>query len=278
MSAASIIVTLLVAGLGPALVVPRLRVVNLLRQGGRSATTTVGALRRALLGAQLVFVCVLLIGAGLFAQSLRQVARIPLGIVRGELITTPVNLYAAGFAPEDLDRVTTRLRERVAAIPGVRGTSAAMGTNFLGQITVGLRVPGRDSLPSARRLGYVRMEAVTPKLFPVAGIALRSGRLFTDGDIAAGRRVVVEVKSFIRCSDAHREIASMSATVEVSRLLFREKMLTIPLDGRCVSAGQNSSDDQDRYCPILDRVSDDSCPRAPRALARVGEQQGAWQH
>src|SRR2546426_12010822 len=83
-----------------------------------------------------------------------------------------------------------RSRDRVIALPGVRGASLAVSDPFRNLFAVELHVPGMDSLPGTPS-GGPYIAAVTPDYFRTMGTSLRRGRGFGPGDIAGSQRVAV---------------------------------------------------------------------------------------
>jgi predicted permease len=164
---------------------------DVLKRQSRAATRGTWLLRHAMLGGQLALVTLLLIGAGVFARSLRAARAVDLGIAPQRLVVTPLNLHAAGITSATLEATTRRVVDRVRAMPGTTAAAAVVGMTFLGQISYGVSVPGRDSLPSVLALRGIGLNIASPDIFTAAGIRLVRGRGFTEGDVASRRRVAV---------------------------------------------------------------------------------------
>jgi predicted permease len=185
-------VTVLLAGLGPALLSSRVPLVATLKSGGHGTTSSHTRLRKALLALQLALVCVLLIGTGVFSASLRNARAVDLGFDPDHLLLAHAAFPNAGITGPRVDEITRRIVDRVRALPGVTRVAAAEGGPFLGSVHLPPSVPGRDSIPTVRALqGRVAFEIVSPELFSTAGITTTAGRVFTDADAQSGRRVVV---------------------------------------------------------------------------------------
>src|SRR5206468_3339009 len=84
----------------------------------------------AVLVAQVALTMVLLTGAGLFLTSLRHVQGLRLGFDADHLIVAGGDFGALGYKTADVNGLYERMRERVARLPGVAGTSLSIGSPF----------------------------------------------------------------------------------------------------------------------------------------------------
>src|SRR5258708_34136661 len=69
---------------------------------------------------------VLLTGAGLLTESLRNLENQKFGFETGNRVDVRVNPSFNGYSPERLFQVYQRLQERLALIPGVRSASFSL--------------------------------------------------------------------------------------------------------------------------------------------------------
>ena len=101
-------------------------------------------LARKLLVVQLALSLVLLMGAGLFAHSLRNLASADPGVERENLVLMSVHPYLSKLAAKNKQAFWTQLTARLAAVPGVRSLSLA-GDGVFGvgwwNTTIWLRQP-----------------------------------------------------------------------------------------------------------------------------------------
>ena len=169
--ACALVAALLIA-LAPALLATRSDLADALKAGARAGTHARSRLRVALLVAQGALSVALLVGAGLFVRSLRNVLAIPLGYD-----ATSVVEVIPDFRGYHLDSAATiAMRRRLLAVaqslPGVesatRTNSALFGTN-----TANLEVPGVDSVA---RLGRFNVQVTTPEYFRVMRTRILRGR------------------------------------------------------------------------------------------------------
>jgi predicted permease len=82
--------------------------------------------------------------------------------------------------------------ERIAAAPDVERAAVAVGTPFGGAYAIGLRLPGRDSLPRlSGGFGDPDVSAVSADYFATMGTRLERGRAFTPADRAGSEPVAI---------------------------------------------------------------------------------------
>jgi predicted permease len=183
----SLIVTLVVGllvGVAPAAHALRSSVQHVL-QRGRTSRGGVGASAWPTVLQATLTAC-LLIGAGLFVQSLHRARTTPLGFEADRILVADAE-WARDGASSDAELATRRalrgevLRralEVIRAHPDVERAAIAIGTPFGSSYAVPVRVPGFDSLPRLPGGGpYVA--AVTGDYFQTVGTRLVRGRLFT---------------------------------------------------------------------------------------------------
>ncbi len=187
---ALVLATIVIAGVVPAFRSSRPDVVESLKTGGREGGFALSRLRAVLMTAQATLSVVLIVGAGLFVQSLRQAARFRLGYETTGVIAATMDL-TLGYKPPARLALYSSMRDRVVALPGVVGASVA-STYALQPWRLGIRVrvPGRDSLPSAPA-GMTSYNAVGSDYFTTLGLAVIEGRAITAADVAAEGRVAV---------------------------------------------------------------------------------------
>ena len=185
----AVAVTALLVGIAPAVQASRTDLTESLKSGGRGATQRGGRTRAGLLAVQVALTLVLLVGAGLFVKSLRNVEDINLGFDPGRVLEAMVDMNAAGLSGAAADRTYLRMLDDVRRLPGVAG-AAAMQSPYEWASAISLRAQGVDSLhPPAAGGPYIN--AVTPRYFATLGTPLLRGRDFTDRDVAGSARVAV---------------------------------------------------------------------------------------
>jgi predicted permease len=193
----AVLATTLLIGLIPSIQASRTDLVESLKSGGHGLTRSGGRTRAALLVAQLALTLTLLVGAGLFVRSLRNVEAIDLGFDADRVLMVHVDLSAMGLSTAEANDVYLRLMDRVRRITGVERTAVSMGTPFGSSYGVDLRAEGRDSMPHSKS-GGPYFQAVTPDYLPTLGTRVLRGRGFTGGDVAGADKVAVVGATFAR--------------------------------------------------------------------------------
>ena len=126
------VLTGLIFGLAPALQATQFNVSTMLKEqaagvmGGRSHMR----LRKTLVVAQVALSLTLLIGAGLFAYSLRNLKNIPAGFRTDHLISFSVQPQLNAYTPEKMRALYNQMEQNLATISGVQGV-VAVNTQLL---------------------------------------------------------------------------------------------------------------------------------------------------
>jgi predicted permease len=154
--------------------------------------------RAALVTAQIAFSMVLLVLAGLFAQSLMNVARVSLGIDVESLVVFSVSPRSNGYSRERTTAVLDRIEEELAVVPGVTMVGSAAlplitGANAQNSISIDSIEQG----PGSHVDSTVSRNEVSPSFFKSLSIPLVAGRYFTDADTLNAAKVAIVNQSFV---------------------------------------------------------------------------------
>lgn len=184
------VLCVLLAGLAPALQGMSTGVTDGLKASSRQVAGGSGRLRFTLMLAQAALSVVLLVGAGLFVSSLRNVSSRHLGLDRDRVLRVTMPLSRFGFDSTRIEEIYRRGVERVRALPGVTSVAVAAGTYPMGNASA-----GRFSVPGVTRpkfeLGGPYQAAVTGDFFATIGAPILKGRSFTPQEEQTGARVIV---------------------------------------------------------------------------------------
>ena len=153
--------------------------------------------RASLATAQIALSMLLLALAGLFTQSLMNVARVNLGMNAESLVTFTVSPRLNGYSPERTVNVFDRLEEALAAEPGIVDVAAAVvplitDTTSRNDVTV----QGFDAAVGADL--NASYNVVSAGFFRAMSIPLLAGREFGAADAVGGPRVAVVNQAFLR--------------------------------------------------------------------------------
>jgi predicted permease len=181
--------TVLLFGLAPAGTVTRYALGGSLKPvAGRARLT----LPRILLVTQVGLSLLLLTGAGLFLQTIKNLRSVDLGFAADEIVQVSINPQGAGYTRERLPDLYRRILARFDAAPGVR--SAAMSTSGYRtgtSRTCCIAIEGRVHPRGEER--EVHTMNVTPEYFSTMGMRLTGGRALSSGDVAAATPEVPKV-------------------------------------------------------------------------------------
>jgi predicted permease len=148
-------------------------------------------LRNMLVVAQIAVSLVLLIGAGLFIRSLRQMQQVDPGFQTANRLALSFNLEMEGYNEARGRDFARQLIERIRTLPGVQ---AATMTNFLPlgfmSLAEPLAIEGRAAPPDAAPQ-FAAAQLIDPAYFGVLGTPLVRGRNFTAQDTASAPAVTI---------------------------------------------------------------------------------------
>ncbi len=184
------VLCMLLAGIVPALQGSRTDVAGGLKASARQVAGGRGRVRFALLLTQAALSMILLVGAGLFVRSLRNVATRDIGVDRDRVLRVTMPLSRFGFDQREIDRIYQAGANRVRALPGVAGVSLTGLTSPMGGASArGFSVPGVARPEFA--LGGPYNALVEPGFFATMGARVIAGRDFTESEVRNRARVVI---------------------------------------------------------------------------------------
>ena len=185
----------LLTGLAPLLQARHADLTGDLKAGVREGSPHRSRTRVALLVLQGALSVLLLVGAGLFVRSLRNVRELPLGYDADAVLS--VDLQMRGVELDSAGKVTlrNRLLDEAKTIPGVARAARRITMPFWSSRNLSLYVAGIDSV---ERLGEFDMNAVSPGYFATMGTRILRGRGITEQDLAGSPRVMVASEAMVR--------------------------------------------------------------------------------
>jgi predicted permease len=192
--AAAAIVALL-TGLAPVLQARHADLTRDLKAGVREGTYGRSRTRSALLVFQGALSVVLLVGAGLFVRSLRNVQSLRLGYDVDPILLVSRNMRGVAMDSARDAELSDRLLRTAQAIPGVASAAGQTTVPFLSHFSAPLYVEGIDTVS---RLGQFYYNAVTPDYFKTMGTRIVRGRAIEATDVAGSPRVMVVSEAMAR--------------------------------------------------------------------------------
>ena len=198
---AASLVTGLLFGLVPAVIVSRVPVNEMLKSGGRGATEGRGQarFRGAMIVGQFALALALLSGAGFFQRgAARLLARDP-GWNTGNLISGVLSLPDSRY-PDDARQYDfyRRLEERLAALPGVEQVGTGWNLPILEYLQSRSIVAEGRPLPQAGHEPLAYFNGVSPTYLDTLGVRLLNGRGFAATDGAHAPPVAIVNESLAR--------------------------------------------------------------------------------
>jgi predicted permease len=185
------VVCILLAGAIPAAQGMATDVADGLKSSSRQIAGGRGGLRQALLATQAALSIVLLVGAGLFVNSLRNVVRRDVGIDIDHSMAVSMDLRHFGFSRPDIDATFQTALARATNVPGVR-TAAMVWTTVPGSnaSAMGVTLPGRAKEPELHG-GGPYYGGIGANFFAAIGARILRGRDFTSSEERAPARVMI---------------------------------------------------------------------------------------
>ena len=189
------IASCLVFGLSPALKATRTAPIRAMSAGGRSSTdgTEALTLRRALVIVQVTLSIVLVVGALLFARTLRNLTTVDVGFRTEGIVEVTVDVSRANVQPAALHPVYQQVLQRVGGVPGVQLAAEAMivplgGAEWNGRIVVDGEL--KQSMTYFNQVG--------PDFFRTLDMPLVEGRTFGAIDRPGAPLAAIVSETFVR--------------------------------------------------------------------------------
>jgi len=182
----------LVFGVAPAWSASRADPATALRGAGRSVGGRSTASQRALVILQAALSLVLLAGAGLMVQTLRNLSTQQFGFRIEDSIVVNVNAAFSGYAPEKIGAIYKDIERQMRQIPGVRNAALVLyspmsGDNWQMGATL-------EEHPETR--ANPSWDRVSPSFFDTIGAHILRGRGFDERDTPDATHVAVINQSF----------------------------------------------------------------------------------
>jgi predicted permease len=176
-------------GIVPVLQAGRLSLMSDLKAGAREGTYQRARLRTLLLVTQAALSVVLLVGAGLFVRSMRNVRDVKLGFdPEPVLVVSLANMRITGFDSAAATALRLRLLAAAGSVPGVAHASLQEAIPLAGSTSWPIFVTGIDSVSA---LGEFNFNTVSADYFATMGTRILRGRGFQATDIDGAQRVAV---------------------------------------------------------------------------------------
>jgi predicted permease len=188
-----------VSGLPPAWMASRANVVNLLKEGGRGATSRATRLvMRSLVVLQVVVTCVLLIGSLLQMQSIVKQNTIDYGYDTGGILSARMGLMDGDYPTQEARKnFFDRLVRDLSASPQYEAVALTNRFRMVFSGSGPIEIEGKEYKEKKDRPN-ANFEQITPGYFDVLGQKLVEGRRFQDDDLDSKLPVAIVNAAFAR--------------------------------------------------------------------------------
>jgi predicted permease len=173
--------TALLAGVFPALRNTRFELAPALRGPGGAVVAEQARMRKSLVVAQVALAFLLLITAGLFARTLKNLFEVDPGFRIARTLTFQFDLAASGYDEARARAFAKTFQERISGTPGVSSVAFAF-QSLLGDGGWGMGFTVEGFTPQPGEGAGSMANAVSPGYFRAMGIRVLSGREFDERD------------------------------------------------------------------------------------------------
>jgi predicted permease len=191
------VLTGLIFGLIPALQSTRMDIVSALKETRTTQPHSKPSgwrisLSQVLVVGQIATTMLMLVAAGLFVRTLKNLQSVNLGFNRENVLLFAVDASKAGYKDPQISEFYGRVLDQLAALPGVRSAGIARGS----------LIDGEDSMPittiGARPSRDTRFMQIGPNFLTTMQIPILAGRDLDDRDRPTSQKVVVISEEFAR--------------------------------------------------------------------------------
>src|SRR5215467_8608617 len=181
-------------GLAPAWMASQTDTAGALKGGGRGTTTGASLLQRGLVVLQAALSLVLLVGAGLFAQSLMKLQATDLKLNSKNRYVAHINPQGAGYTPSELEALYRTMEQRFHELAGISKVGICnytpMEENNWGN---GVQVQGQPY--TDKSASFIKANA---EYFDSVGTHVLMGRGIGPHDVSAAQTIAVVNQTFVK--------------------------------------------------------------------------------
>lgn len=152
---------------------------------------------KTLVTAQIMLSLLLLVGAGLFLRTFRNLQALDYGFERTHVLLADFNPRLAGYKPGQVPALHRQLVDKLSAIPGVR-SAALSATPPISNGGWASNIDISGYTPAPKENTNSALNRVSGQYFETAGIPILAGRAITPADNAGTLKVAVVSQTLAR--------------------------------------------------------------------------------
>lgn len=184
-------------GIAPALRAAKVDLTPALKESSRSVIgRSRFGLTKALVVVQVALSLVLLAGAGLFVQTLRNLKDIDVGFNTKNVLLFKINPRLSGYKRNQILQLYSRILDRIEAMPGVIRATISRNSLLSGSASIDMAFVDGKPAPGSRDYTYV--QRVRSNFFDTMEIPLVTGRSLTEQDDERAPKVAVVNQAMVR--------------------------------------------------------------------------------
>lgn len=182
--------TVVLAGLVPALRVTGVDLVDVIKRGPGPGASDRFNLERAGVVVQVALSLMLVTGAVLLVTTARRLSSVDSGIVPGGVVVASVETRGTPLERDGIMPIYAGIMREASRVAGVEHAAMSSSLPFFGGRRTRQALTLDGDTPAGSSSGEI-LVAVTPEFFATNGIAIMSGRAFSDGDRSGSTPVVI---------------------------------------------------------------------------------------
>jgi predicted permease len=218
--------------------------------------------------AQVALSVLLVVVAGLFMRSFRNLSATQLGFDRDHLLEFFINPLAYGYQRQQIPALEEDILLRIGAIPGVRGATL-MDNPLLSGVDSRSPVTIEGQKPLSGDDAHARWDSVGPKFFSTTGIPILAGREINEQDSGNGQRVGVINETMARKFFPNSNPIGQRAFVHTTAGDASFVIVGVAQDSKQHSAREKPS--ARFYVPYFNPIGDDWATRAAILVCTAGK-------
>ncbi|HSE41578.1 MAG TPA: ABC transporter permease [Acidobacteriota bacterium] len=158
-------------------------------------TRSAKSLRGILVISETALALMLLIGAGLMIQSLKNKQQIPIGFKKDHLLTMILSLPEQKYSDGRSNGFTRQLIEEVEGLPSIDSVAVASNLPFAGYDSASIVTLDGTQPPQSKR---IYRHLISPNYFATLKVPILNGRAFTDADTEGAPETVIVSEQMAR--------------------------------------------------------------------------------